>query len=182
MSKKRSYSVLEQLLRQQQSRIKQLERELAESRRQTEAAKRKVREARTEVKKIKSEVIKPTEVKANTPKMDIQPTKIEQPAKINLAPVSSSISKQDLSELRMVAYYIPRFIQRLSEVYGAEASAAKLKELQIKLLSLSKKTVTGVLKDYNLEEVFWDSNQWNSDALNEESFDEIFVGIMAVTD
>lgn len=181
--KRQSYATLQALLRQNQQRIRDLERQLAESRRQLEAAKRKTREARTEVKKLKSEVIKPQEVKVST--QAIKTPEITKPAKIepiNLDPVSSSISKADLKSIRMMSYYIPRFIQRLQEVYGAEATPEKLKQIQIKLLTLNPQTVSGVLKDFNLEEVFYDSDQWNADVLNEEPFDDIFVGIMAVTD
>lgn len=179
MSKRRSYTVLEQLLRQQQSRIKELERQLAESKRQTEAAKRKVREARTEVKKLKSEVIKPQEVKVAT--QTIKPIAVKE-----LKPITTDeIKSVDLSGLpkdlraRMYAQriYIPQFIDRLRQC--TSLSELQLFEIEMKLRQLGPDAIDEIINFFDLQSMYYGSGQ--DFIMTEEEIEagDIYAAIMA---
>ena len=179
MSKRRSYSTLEALLRQNQQRIRDLEKQLAESQRQLAAAKRKAREAKSEVKKLKTEVIKPQEVKVST--QTIQPIIAKE-----LKPIQpSEIKSVDLTGLpkdlraRMYAQriYIPQFIDRLRQC--TNLGELQLFEIEMKLRQLRPDAIDEIINFFDLQSMYYGSGQ--DFIMTEEEIEagDIYAAIMA---
>lgn len=179
MSKKRSYSTLEALLRQNQQRIRDLERQLAESRKQLEAAKRSARAAKSEVKKLKSEVIKPQEVKVQT--QTIKPVTTRELKPITPAEIKSIDLSDVPKEIRKRMYaqriYIPQFIERLRQY--TNLNELQLFEIENKLRQLAPDAIDEIIQFFDLQSMYYGSGQ--EFIMTQEDIEEgdIYAAIMA---
>lgn len=158
MSKKRSYSTLEALLRQNQQRIRDLERQLAESKKQLEAAKRSARAAKSEVKKLKSEVIKPQEVKVSTNNIKVstkefKPIDITETKSADLSALPRDVKKR----IHASRIYIPQFIDRLREY--TNLSEMQLWQIENKLRVLKPDSIDEILDYFEIASMYYGSGQ-----------------------
>lgn len=182
MSKKRSYSTLEALLRQNQQRIRDLERQLAESKKQLEAAKRSARAAKSEVKKLKSEVIKPQEVKVS--QQSIKPITVKELKPINIKETKSADLSDMPKELRQRIYarriYIPQFINRLRQF--TNLTEVQLFELEVKLGTMDPSAIDDIFGFYDVQSMYYGSGQDFTATIEDIRAEDLYADIMAHTD